>query len=130
VDGLIGDFTVSGPHEKMAALRLAALHPADRAWVLRQLAPLKAARLRVLLTDPTLRAAAMAGITVDDLRRPVHPTVAAEEAASEPVVDALGEHVAGWHPDWASLVRSEDGLPPALAESLRAYRADAVREPA
>ncbi len=121
---------MTGANEKMAALRIAALHPADRAWVLRQLAPSRAARLRTLLTDPTLRAATTAGITVDDLRVAGHTTVAAEATESQPARDALGEHVAGWHPEWASLVRSEDGLPPALAESLRAYRADALREPA
>lgn len=121
---------MTGANEKMAALRIASLHPADRAWVLRQLAPSRAKRLRVLLIDPTLRAAASAGITVDDLRLPEHTTVAAEVTESQPAVDALGEHVAGWHPDWASLVQSEDGLPPALAESLRAYRADALRESA
>lgn len=119
---------MTGRNEKMAALRLAALHPADRAWVLRHLAPSRATRLRALLDDPTLRAATIAGITVNDIR---YAEASAEEnVASRPAPDVLGEHVAGWHPDWASLLRSDDALPPALAESLRSYRMDALKESA
>jgi hypothetical protein len=115
-------------HEKMAALRVAALHTADREWVLRQLPPARSARLRLLLAHPTVRAATRAGITVDQLQLAEPESV--ENAAPLPAVDAWTDHLAEWHPDWASLIRTEDNLPPALAESLRSYRKDLLKESA
>jgi hypothetical protein len=92
---------MTASHEKMAALRVAGLHAADRRW-----------------------------ITVDQLPRPTHSEPVPVVPAADARVDPLAEHVADWHPDWVTLMHTEVGLPPALADSLRSYRKDVLKESA
>jgi hypothetical protein len=121
---------MTASHEKMAALRVAGLHAADRNWILRQLPAPSARRLRLLLAHPTIRAATAAGITVDQLPRPTHSEPVPVVPAADALTDRLADHVADWHPDWLALVYAEADLPPALADSLRSYRKDVLKESA
>lgn len=126
---------------RMAAVRLAAIHPDDRQWLLAQLMPQQAVALRELLQDPELRQfatrlgtslAAMPEAHAAMSTEPVEP-LPAQVKALAPAWMALwlSVHASGdmehrlhdMEPWRARRVLDEAGrfaqpLPPALAEAL------------
>jgi hypothetical protein len=112
--------------ERQVALRLAALHPADRAWLLGRIDPGSAARIRVMLRHPLVIAAAGAGIGPGD-------AVVTHSPMAEPVTElnVSGSSVPdtqGWDPSWAALLSDAHNLPSALAASVSRYRQGSVAE--
>lgn len=107
--------------EKQVALRLAALHPADQAWILARVDTSAAARIRTWLRDGLVKAAARLRIGPSDVA-PAEPMVEAFSPAMASDAYAAHEPLSA-HPAWASLLADPHGLPPALAASVSRYRA-------
>lgn len=126
------------PEQKMAVLRLAAAHPADRAWLLARLPAAARARAETLLQE-------LARLGVEDYapllqKLQAGQTVADESAgathAAGAIYSAVDNPWAGWllaHPDALTVeqqIRLEDlagsslsapaaALPPAMQQALR-----------